>query len=110
MNLECIHYYGCCRDGKYRPNKKCFENRHDKSIKRRKRKCSRKLNGVCISRMYVHKYFDQHVELEYIPYHTGHELNQNELAFLPLPKSTREAVYLKLSQGVDMNRIVEGDF
>ena len=109
VNIECIHYYVCCRSGKYRPNKKCVENQHDKSIKRRKRKRSRKLNGVCVSRMYVRKYVDQHIELEYISVHTGHEVNESELAYLPLPKSTREAVYLKLSQGVNMNRIVEGD-
>lgn len=58
--------------------------------------------------MYVRKYFDKHIEVVYIPMHTGHELNQGELAYLPLPKSTRESVYLKLSQGVNINRIVEG--
>ena len=76
--------------------------------KRPNQKPSRKLNAVCLSRMYVDEYFDHHVEVGYITAHTNHQLGAVELPHLPLPRSTREEVALKLSKGVSTKRILEG--
>ena len=54
-----------------------------------KRVHQKELNDLCISRMYVREFLDQHVEVTYyVSAHTGHELGSPELPFLPLPEST----------------------
>lgn len=58
--------------------------------------------------MYVDEYFDHHVEVQYITAHTNHQLGAVELPHLPLPKSTREEVALKVSKGISSQRILEG--
>ena len=58
--------------------------------------------------MYVHEYHDHHVEVTYISAHTGHELGTSELPFLTVPKSIKESISLKLSQGVPIQRIMDG--
>ena len=50
--------------------------------------------------MYVDEYFDHHVEVKYITAHTNHQLDSVELPYLPLPKSAREEVALKVSKGI----------
>ena len=98
-----VYYYCCCRDGHYQQN---HHNRKTTET-RPHQKPSRKLNAVCISRMYVTEYTDGHIEVKYITAHSGHELGAKELAFLPLPKSTKESVAVKVSQGIPAERIQE---
>ena len=58
--------------------------------------------------MYVNNFDDGHVEVEYIPAHTGHTLSHDELKHLPIPASTKEEVATKLSLGVNPSRILNG--
>ncbi len=58
--------------------------------------------------MYVNEFRDGHVDVTYITAHTGHDLGNHELPFLPLPKSTKEVVSHKVSQGVPTARILDG--
>ena len=51
---------------------------------------------------------DEHVEMQYIPAHTGHELDHCELNYLPLPDCIKEEVATKLSLGVNLSRILSG--
>ena len=80
----------CCRDGHYRGHKSC--NVPEKTQPHQK--ISRKMNGTCISRMYVDVHEARHVTVRYIPTHTGHKPDCIELKFLPLPESTKEEVAL----------------
>ena len=75
---------------------------------RNKQKSSRKMNDMCVSRMYLDEYIDQHVEVMYISAHTNHQVAATELKHLPLPKSTRDEVSQKVSQGITAERILEG--
>ena len=94
-------FYVCCRSGKYKENIKPRTS----SKQRIYQKDSRKINGTCLSRMYVDNFEDGHVEVEYISAHTGHTL---EIKYLPLPFSTKEEVATKLSLGVNSTRILNG--
>ena len=58
--------------------------------------------------MYVNNFDDGHVEVEYIPAHTGHTLSHDELKYLPLPAHTKEEVATKLSLGINPPRILHG--
>ena len=58
--------------------------------------------------MYVNHFNDGHVEVEYIPAHTGHTLDHSELKHLPLPASAKDNVATKLSLGVNHSRILDG--
>ena len=58
--------------------------------------------------MYVNNFDDGHVEVEYIPAHTGHTLSHDELKYLPLPARTKEEVATKLSLGINPPRILHG--
>ena len=94
----------CCRDGHYRGHKSCTATKKT----RPHQKMIRKMNGTCISRMYVDVHEARCVTVRYIPTHTGHKPDCNELKFLPLPESTKEEVSLKLSQGIPTKRILQG--
>ena len=96
----------CCQDGHYRGHKSC--NMSEKT--RPHQKISRKMNGTCISRMYVDVHEARHVTVRYIPTHTGHKPDCMELKVLPLPESTKEEVSLKLSQGIPTKRILQGTY
>ncbi len=97
------HYYVCCRDGNYRKNlsKRATEKQ------RVNQKLSRKIDGVCLSRMYINEYKD-HVEVEYVPAHTNHKLCASELPHLPMPQSAMDEVAFKVSRGIASDRILEG--
>ena len=97
-------FYICCRSGKYKENTKPRIT----SKRRIYQKDSRKINDTCLSQMYVNNFEDGHVEVEYIPAHTGHTLDHNEIKHLPLPACTREEVATKLSLGVNPTRILNG--
>jgi len=49
---------------------------------------------------YANHFNDGHVEVEYMPAHTGHDLDHCELNYLPLPDCIKEEVATKLSLGV----------
>ena len=85
-------FYVCCRSGKYQENIKPRLT----TKKRVNQKDSRKLNGTCLSRMYVTNFEDGHMEVDYIPAHTGHTLSHSELKHLPIPANTKEEVATKL--------------
>ena len=104
IGIQARYYYTCCRDGKYRENTKPRQT----SKKRPLQKDSRKMDDTCISKMYVDEYLDGHVEVKYIPAHTGHELGSCEIKQLPLPESTKGAVAVKLSLGIPPARILDG--
>ena len=59
--------------------------------------------------MYIDEHTNKSVTVKYIPAHTGHKLGPGEQRFLPLPASTREAVSLKLSQGIPAKRVLQGN-
>ena len=107
-NAECDTterlYLVCCRDGYYRECKRARLT--DKQ--RPHQKDSRKLNDTCISRMYVDVKHNGHVRVTYISAHTNHVLGPSEDAYIPLPKSVREEIALKLSCGIPPDRIMEG--
>ena len=58
--------------------------------------------------MYVDEFVDGHIEVNYIPAHTGHDLGSTEMKHLPLPESTKETVAVKLSLGIPPERILTG--
>jgi hypothetical protein len=58
--------------------------------------------------MYVTECEDGHVEVKYISAHTSHELGTPELPHLPLPKSVKEEIAMKISTGIPPERILEG--
>lgn len=76
--------------------------------KRPHQKESRKLNSICISRMYVDKLKNDQVRVEYVSAHTGHDLGPQELKYLPLPESTKQEVTMKISMGIPPERILKG--
>ena len=78
--------------------------------KRPHQKPSRKVEACCISRMYVTEYKDGHVEVKYISAHTAHELGTCELRHLPLPRSVKEEIAIKISMGIPSERIMEGQY
>ena len=97
-------YYQCCRDGEYRD---CAKNRAT-STKRKLHKPSRKLGVHCISRMTVDEMEDGTVLVKYISAHTGHDVGEEDLPYLPLPPSTKEEISMKLIKGVTCERIIDG--
>ena len=99
------YYYSCCRDGEFHTNT-CQRKTEQKRVHQ---KDTRKLNDLCISRMYVTEFFDCHIEVSYISAHTGHELGSSELQFLPLPNGTKQAVAQKISLGIPTERIIDGN-
>ena len=90
------YYYVCCRDGNYKECKR--ECKTDK--KRPHQKPSRKLNDVCISRIYVTKFKSGKVEAKYVSAHSNHTTG-------PLPATTKEEIAMKLSVGISIERIMD---
>lgn len=60
--------------------------------------------------MYTDQYEDGHIYVKYISAHTGHDLGPQEFKYLPLPKSTKEQVAMKISAGIPPCRILEGTY
>ena len=98
-DMKCRHYFICCRDGKSRTNTQKRQTEKNRPYQ----KPSRKLNACCISRMYATEFNDGHVEVKYISAHTAHELGVPELPNLPLPKSVKEEIAVKISMGIQNN-------
>ena len=58
--------------------------------------------------MYVDEYLDDHVELKCITAHTNHSLGVVQLPHLALPKTIRGEVAMKISKGIQVERILKG--
>ena len=56
--------------------------------------------------MYVTEFHDGHVEVKYISAHTALELGTSELPHLPVPKSVKEEIAMKISMGIPSERIL----
>ena len=56
--------------------------------------------------MYVDELADGSVQVQYIPAHTGHDLDCSELKHLPLPEDTKQEVAVKLSMGIPPERLI----
>ena len=99
------YYFTCCHTGKYQGNKtprKTVEKRpHQKE--------TRKLNSTCVSKMYVDELKDGHITVKYVSAHTGHDLDPQELKYLPPPESTKQEVCMKISMGIPPERILHGN-
>ena len=101
--VKSTYYFSCFRDGDYYGNPS--ERKTEK--KRLNQKPLRKLNAVCLSRMYVNEYYDNHVEVDDVSAHTNHELGAKEMPYLPLPSSVKE-VAEKVNIGIPSQRILKG--
>ena len=65
--------------------------------------------SYCLARMTaVENTQSGRVEVEYISTHTNHVLGVQECTNLPLPKSLHKTVKEKYSQGISIERIMEG--
>ena len=107
--VEYRYHYSCCRDGK--PRKKRWTERKTETKRGESgKKPSRKLNDVCISRIYATvRGRHGNVKVTYIQAHTNHTLSiKEEAKHLPLPQSTRNEVAAKLQSGISVKRIMEG--
>jgi len=99
LGIKERQYYICCQSGSYKENIK-----PRKSSKRGVyQKESREINATSLLLMYMNKYEDGHVEVEYISAHSSHTLN---IKYLPLPTSTKEEVAMSL--GVNPNCYLNG--
>jgi hypothetical protein len=95
-------YFACCCDGRVRES-----STTSNSTKTRARRESRKINAVCISRMYVTCQSSGAVGVKYISSHTNHDLSLAQVKFLPLPKDTKDSIAIKLSLGIPIDRIMD---
>ena len=71
-------------------------------------KDTRKLNNICISRIYVDYYIDGHLTVTHITAHTNHQPGHHEDKYLSLLKSVKDEIAIKLSNGIPAERIMEG--
>ena len=104
IGIKVTHYYLSCRDGTYRHN----SSERITEQKRLHKKSSQKINDLCLSRMYVDEDLEDHVELKYITAHTNHSLGVVQLPHIALPKTIRGEVAMKISKGIQVERILEG--
>ena len=49
------------------------------------------------------------VHLVFIKTHTNHEPGLNEVKYLPLPNTTRQQVKQRYNDGVDLDKIIDGE-
>ena len=98
------YYFACCRDGVPRENTK----QSSASTKKRAKKQSRKINGVCISRIYATQVSNGTVKVKYVASHTNHDLSLAQAKFLPLPEDVKDGVAIKLNTGIPIDRILDG--
>ena len=99
-------YYVCCRDGTYQPCTKPRARQIGKKCPHQKD--TRKMNDICISRMYIDYHEDCQVMVMHVTAHTNNQPGPREDMYLPLPKSTWEEIAIKLSNGIPTERIMEG--
>ena len=71
----------------------------------------RKIQGnsiIFVSLEFVDYYIDGHVTVTHITAHTNHQPGHHEDKYLPLPKSVKDEMAIKLSNGIPAERIMEG--
>lgn len=72
---------------------------------------SRKIDNVCISRMYVHHHADDNqVTVKYLSSHTNHDLSLEQTKYLALPQSVKNDITCKLAMGIPIERILDGEY
>ena len=72
-------------------------------------KGSKKLPSFCLSRMYVKQLQPSgRVEVLYVCTHTNHSLGLEECKYIPLSQSVKTEVQEKFSQGITLERIMNG--
>lgn len=60
--------------------------------------------------MYVDYFHDGHVTVTHVTAHTNHTPGLDEEKYLPIPKSIREDIAIKINNGIPTERILEGEF
>ena len=60
--------------------------------------------------MYVDFCQDGHVIVTHVMAHTNHTPRCDEDKYLPIPKSIREEIAIKVSNGIPTERIMEDEF
>lgn len=60
--------------------------------------------------MYVDQLKNGTIAVEYVSAHTGHDLGPEEIKHLPLPKSIKNDVSMKISLGIPSQRILQGRY
>lgn len=76
--------------------------------KKRAKQQSRKIDAVCILRMYATCRHSGVVSVKYVSSHTNHDLSLAQAKFLPLPKDVKDGIAIKLSLGIPIDRILDG--
>ena len=99
-------YFVCCRDGNY------YQSKKPRLTEKRRphKKDTKKLNDTCISRMYVDYFHDGNVTVTHVTAHTNHTPGLDQEKYLPIPKSKREDIAIKINNGTPTERILEGEF
>ena len=100
--ILCYKWQGCCRDGASR------EKNAVTGDKKRAKRQSRKIDAVCVSRMYATRHRSGVVSVKYVSSHTNHDLSLTQAKFLPLPKDVKDGIAIKLSLGIPIDRILDG--
>lgn len=59
--------------------------------------------------MYVDYCQDGHVTVTHITAHTNHTPGRDEDKYLPIPKTIREEIAIKVSNGIPTERIMDGE-
>ena len=87
------YYFGCCHDSSTKEKKISLdpEVARKKHVKRE----SRKIGGICISRLYVTQQHNGAVHVKYISLHSNHDLFLDQAKFLPLPKDIMNSIPIK---------------
>ena len=96
LAIKELQFYIIFQSGSYKENIKPAKEEYIK-------KKARKQCYTCLSQMYVNKFEDGHVEVEYISTHTSHTLS---IKYPPLQIRTKEEVAMKLSLSVNPNCIL----
>ena len=100
------YYFGCCRDGSTKEKKISLDP--EVARKKRVKRESRKIGGICISRLYPTQQHNGAVHVKYISLHSNHDLSLDQAKFLLLPKDIKNSTAIKLAQGIPNDRILDG--
>lgn len=99
-----VSLFVCCRDGKGRENKN-----PRKTAKKRYSSGTRKIESSCLSRMTAAADVQTgEVQVTFVKTHTNHRPGLEEVKYLPLPEGTRQEVRDKYSDGIELDKIIDG--
>ena len=77
--------------------------------KKRAKRQSRKMDAVCVLRMYATHCHSGVKSVKYVSSHTNHDLSLAQAKFLPLPKDVKMALpSSSCSLGISIDRILDG--